>query len=222
LKNLNTTKLFYDEYKHRLKIRHPLGTIFRDKNLATARQILDSLQSQADRGEGLEWQRGYRYKIPVSSEQMISAQFLLSEFTAQEHINYKLRCENPSLMIYSNNLSWLNSLVNKGITALSLTQPNLANANDLVPYVIITDDNPIQYQYKITVGRRVSPSLGVWIQSNLDKCKAGTKFLELVTNRGHVNGMYFYVRDEKVLQLVRIIIGGDIKRVDKFINSVSS
>ena len=188
MKNLNTTKLFYDEYKHRLKIRHPLGTIFRDKNLATARQILDSLQSQADRGEGLEWQRGYRYKIPVSSEQMTSAQFLLSE----------------------------------GITALSLTQPNLANTNDLVPYVIITDDNPIQYQYKITVGRRVSPSLGVWIQSNLDKCKAGTKFLELVTNRGHVNGMYFYVRDEKVLQLVRIIIGGDIKRVDKFINSVSS
>ena len=57
MKNLNTTKLFYDEYKHRLKIRHPLGTIFRDKNLATARQILDSLQSQADRGEGLEWQR---------------------------------------------------------------------------------------------------------------------------------------------------------------------
>jgi hypothetical protein len=30
------------------------------------------------------------------------------------------------------------------------------------------------------------------------------------------------VRDERVLQLVQIIIGGDIKRVDKFINSALS
>ena len=48
------------------------------------------------------------------------------------------------------------------------------------------------------------------------------KFLQEVKNNGYVNGMYFYVRDEKVLQLVQLIIGGNIKRVDKFINSALS
>ena len=47
-------------------------------------------------------------------------------------------------------------------------------------------------------------------------------FLQEVKNNGYVNGMYFYVRDEKVLQLIQIIIGGNIKRVDKFINSALS
>ena len=55
-----------------------------------------------------------------------------------------------------------------------------------------------------------------------DKCKAGPKFIDLVANNGYVNGMYFYVRDEKVLQLVQLIIGGNIRRIDKFINSALS
>lgn len=222
MKHLNTTKLFYDKYKYRLVVQHTLGTIFRDKNLAHARQVLDNLQFQLEQGDELEWRRGFKYYVNISNEQLFSAQFLLHEFYMQGHGNYKLRCEHPCLMIYSNDLHWLNKMIDKGIVADSLTQPNFADVKELVPYVIVTDDDPIIYQYKVTVGSQVSPALADWIRANSDKCKAGTKFLHSVANNGYVNGMYFYVRDERVLQLVQIIIGGDIKRVDKFINSALS
>ena len=44
------------------------------------------------------------------------------------------------------------------------------------------------------------------------------KFLDLVENNQYVNGMYFYVRDLKILQFINIIVGGPFRRVDKFIN----
>ena len=207
---------------YRLVIQHNLGIIFRDKNIAHARDVLDSLQLQAEHGQDLEWRRSLRYTVPVTSESFVTAQYLLAEFTAQGHDNYKLRCEHPFMSIYSNDTNWLNTLMRKNLSIVSFSQPDINNINDLKPNIILTDENPISMEYKVTVGNQVSSGLSNWITANPDKCKAGSKFLEEVKNNGYVNGMYFYVRDEKVLQLVQIIIGGNIKRVDKFINSALS
>ena len=222
MKRVKTTKLFYDQYMYRLVIQHNLGIIFRDKNIAHARDVLDSLQLQAEHGQDLEWRRSLRYTVPVTSESFVTAQYLLAEFTAQGHDNYKLRCEHPFMSIYSNDTNWLNTLMRKNLSIVSFSQPDINNINDLKPNIILTDENPISMEYKVTVGNQVSSGLSNWITANPDKCKAGSKFLEEVKNNGYVNGMYFYVRDEKVLQLVQIIIGGNIKRVDKFINSALS
>lgn len=222
MKKVKTTKLFYDQYMYRLNIQHNLGIIFRDKNLSNAREVLDNLQLQMEEGKDLEWKRSYRYTVPVSNESFATAQYLLSEFTAQGHDNYKLRCEHPFLNIYSNDLHWMESLQNRNLSVASFTSPALEDIKSLKPNVIVTDQNPIPYEYKVTVGNQVSSGLSTWIEANKDKCKAGNTFLETVKNNGYVNGMYFYVRDEKVLQLVQIIIGGNIKRIDKFINSALS
>ena len=153
---------------------------------------------------------------------MFTAQYLLAEFTAQGHDNYKLRCENPFMSIYSNDINWLNNLMRKNLSVVSFSEPSIQDINNLRPNIIVTDEDPIPFKFKVTVGNQVSSGLGDWITANPDKCKAGTKFLQEVKNSGYVNGMYFYVRDEKVLQLIQIIIGGNIKRVDKFINSALS
>ena len=208
---------------YRLVVQHNLGIIFRDKNLAHARDVLDSLQLQIEEGKELEWRRSYRYTVPVSPESFATAQYLLAEFTAQGHDNYKLRCENPFMSIYSNDTNWLNTLMRKNnLSIVSFSEPDVNDINDLKPNIILTDENPISMKYKVTVGNQVSSGLSTWITANPDKCRAGSKFLQEVKNNGHVNGMYFYVRDEKVLQLVQLIIGGNIKRVDKFINSALS
>ena len=222
MQTLKTTKLFYDQYMYRLVVQHNLGIIFRDKNLSYARSILDSLQQQAETGDEINWKRSLRYTMPVTRDALVTAQFLLAEFTAQGHDNYKLRCEHPFLNIYTNDIHWVESLKNRNLSIESFTQPSIEDINNLKPKVIITNENPIEFQYKVTVGNQVSSGLGDWITANPDKCKAGNKFLQEVKNNGYVNGMYFYVRDEKVLQLIQIIIGGNIKRVDKFINSALS
>ena len=207
---------------YRLVVQHNLGIIFRDKNLAHARDVLDSLQLQIEEGKELEWRRSYRYTVPVSPESFATAQYLLAEFTAQGHDNYKLRCEHPFMSIYSNDTNWLNALMRKNLSIVSFSEPDVNDINDLKPNIILTDEIPISMKYKVTVGNQVSSGLSTWITANPDKCKAGYKFLQEVKNNGYVNGMYFYVRDEKVLQLVQLIIGGNIKRVDKFINSALS
>ena len=207
---------------YRLVIQHNLGIIFRDKNLAHARDVLDSLQLQIEEGKELEWRRSYRYTVPVSSESFATAQYLLAEFTSQGQDNYKLRCEHPFMSIYSNDTNWLNTLRRKDLSIESFSEPDVKDINDLKPNIILTDENPIRMKYKVTVGNQVSSGLSTWITTNPDKCKAGNRFLQEVKNNGYVNGMYFYVRDEKVLQLVQLIIGGNIKRVDKFINSALS
>lgn len=222
MKTLDTTKLFYDTYKYRLVIQHNLGIIFRDKNLVNARTVLDSLQLQAETEEEIIWKRSIRYSVPVTRESLITAQFLLAEFTNQGHDNYKLRCEHPFLNIYSNDLAWMELLMDKNLSIESFSRPDINSINDLKPNIIVTNDNPIEFEYKVTVGNQVSTGLAQWILANQDKCKAGEKFIDLVANNGYVNGMYFYVRDEKVLQLVQLIIGGNIRRIDKFINSALS
>ena len=222
MKTLDTIKLFYDTYKYRLVIQHSLGIIFRDKNLVNARTVLDSLQLQAETEEEIVWKRSPRYSVPVTRESLITAQFLLAEFTNQGHDNYKLRCEHPFLNIYSNDLAWMDLLMDKNLSIESFSRPDINSINDLKPNIIVTNDNPIEFEYKVTVGNQVSAGLAQWILANQDKCRAGQKFIDLVANDGYVNGMYFYVRDEKVLQLVQLIIGGNIRRIDKFINSALS
>lgn len=221
MRELETFKLFYDQYLYRLVIQHPLGSIFRDKKFDNARNILDEMQTQADNGRPLEWQRGYRYIVPISTKTLATGQYLLREFTKIDFKSFKLRCESPSIGIYSNNINWLLAFTRSKLDVTSLSRPHPDIVSDLVPNVIVVKDE-IQHEYKITLGGRVSTSLADWIAANRDKCKAGPKFLETVRNGRYVDGYYFYVRDEKVLQLVQLIVGGKIKRIDKFINSMQS
>lgn len=207
---------------YRLTIQHNLGVIFRDKNISYAREVLDSLQLQAESGEDIIWKKSYRYSVPITQESFATAQFLLAEFTAQGHDNYKLRCEHPFMNIYSNDIHWLETLKKRNLSIESFTKPDIKDISNLKPNIIVTNDDPIEFEYKVTVGNQVSSGLSNWIEANPDKCKAGPKFLDDVKNNGYVSGMYFYVRDEKVLQLIQIIIGGNIKRIDKFINSALS
>ena len=103
-------------------IQHNLGIIFRDKNLVNARTVLDSLQLQAETEEEIIWKRSIRYSVPITRESLITAQFLLAEFTNQGHDNYKLRCEHPFLNIYSNDLAWMDFLMDKNLSIESFSK----------------------------------------------------------------------------------------------------
>ena len=52
---------------------------------------------------------------------------------------------------------------------------------------------------------------------NQNKVKIGQVCLEEIKNNGYVRGFYFYVRDEKVLRLVTLMIGNSITRIDKIV-----
>ena len=48
LQKQKTTSLFYNKYLYKLRLRNPIGAIFRGMNLSYAKQKLDEMQRQAE------------------------------------------------------------------------------------------------------------------------------------------------------------------------------
>lgn len=217
MKQLETTKLFYNTYLYKVSITNAIAPIFREKRLPEARKVLDEYQTQLENNGLITETRG-RYLKPISVPTLTHAQALYSEFSSQKQSSYKLRIEQCIIVIYSNDLYWIEHLENRMDHVIEVWKPEDSSTINLLEPNVIISNTPIKYEYKVTVGNDVDSSFANWAKKNPDKVKAGSKFLDLVEAKQYVNGMYFYARDLKILQFVNIIIGGAVRRIDKIIN----
>jgi len=214
LKKHKSHKLYYDKYLYKLGVLNSLSHIFREKNFSFARSILDQIQHNYEE-EGKLYYKVYLSERSVSHLQFNEAKLLLSEFTKTDtNEDFKLRVERHRCLIYTNNLSWLENLIAK-VTCDELWEP----VTPKLEKNIIISDEPKPYEYKVTLGARVNPQLANWAKNNQDKIWIGEKLLSYIEDSAYTQGMYFYLRDERILQLVSIIIGNSIKRVDKIVCS---
>lgn len=213
-----TVKLFYDEYAYKIVILNSLSYFFRDKNFAFAKEQIDKLQTQYEKNEPLRISK-FRKEVPVDLLTFTDAKNLYIEFI-KARADYKLRIENPKMQIYSNNVGWLVKLIDRFPNVIEFWEPGKNNLGKLKANEIIVNSPP-EYEYKVTLGDGVDPNLSRWISQNPDKAKAGTTCLETIANRGYVKGFYFYVRDEKVLNLISLFVG-KVMRIDKLVYVTNS
>lgn len=211
LKKHKSNKLYYDKYLYKLGVLNSLSHIFREKNLTYARSILDQIQHNYEEETRLYY-KVYLSERPVSHLHFNEAKILLTEFSKAD--DYMIRVESARCYIYSNDRSWLGRLSNK-VNCDQLWEPIHPN---IEKNVIVTDEEK-PYQYKVTLGPRTNPQFANWIKNNTDKIWIGAKLLEYIENDEYTQGMYFYLRDEKILQLVSIMVGHSIKRIDKIVYS---
>lgn len=215
MKKYETTKLFWGAYLYRLSISNQLSSSFRDKNLPFARQVLDTMQHEYEQGEPLLLQSGIRKK-PVSKECFFDAKKLFNHFNKFD--DYKLRIEYPNISIYTNNFEWLNAIMQdvKQSSIISLHTPDPNYINTLTEHnIIVGHDNG--YQYKVTLGTaKGDVTFGQWAINNPKLIKVGPVLLQELLNSGYVNGMYFYARDERTLQLCNLMLS-NIRRIDKLV-----
>lgn len=207
MRTRETIKLFYDEYPYKLSILNSLGHIFREKNFKNARDNLDELQLMYERNEPLV--RGsYRIKT-YDVDTFKEAKKLFAEFTSRD--DYKLRVENPVLQLYAHDRDWLLKISKLVEAPLEFFEPKAILTKNT-----ILVNKPIEYEYRVTLSSIPDPGLATWIINNPTLAKAGPIFLEEVSNRGYSKGLYFYVRDEKILNLVNLMLGKS-SRVDKLV-----
>lgn len=212
LHRCETTKLFYDEYPYKLVVVNGLAHLFRDKNLSRAKEELDALQQLYEKGEPLE--RGsYHLRSPVEHDTFFEAKNLYIEFCKQD--DFKLRISNPYMQIYTHDYDWLVMLSVKIKSAYELWEPKQGNLSELGKNVILIN-HPTDFAYKVTLGDTCDSNLANWIKNNIDKAKAGNVCLETIERNGYTRGMYFYVRDEKILQLLSLFVS-KLARVDKLV-----
>jgi hypothetical protein len=217
LKQYETNKLFWGKYLYKLCIRNSIGSIFRDKNLSHAREILDKLQSQYEFGESLHIQY-WRRTQHVSEKAFLDANKLY-KFISRTN-DYTLRIEGTNICVYSNNREWLHSLksaISKD-SIIGIWEPNTDYLKLLDSNTIIVDkDNG--YKFKVTLSANNSMSLegfANFTKANPKQIRVGPVLMEELEKNGYVNNLYFYARDEKTIQLCRLMLD-NIRRIDKLV-----
>lgn len=119
------------------------------------------------------------------------------------------------MQIYSNDLKLLERLSTKLGNCIELWTPS--TDVPLIPVNTIVLERPMEYEYRVTLGSWVTEDFANWIQNNQDKVKIGKRCFDAIQRGHYTQGLYFYVRNERYLSLLQLIIGDSIQRIDKVI-----
>lgn len=204
-----------------MTIATPIAGIFRTEfqrggKLSYAAKHLNEYSKQAESGQIIRKSRWHRDVVDL--EQLEDGYHIYK--TLRYARDYLIRCEMTTLIVYSNNLKFLDRLC-KGLDTpfVELWKPAKTSQEFLQSnkHVVIVN-KPSEYKYKISFGRKkAKPELGKWLQANKDKSKAGNIFIKNCIEENYINGQYVFLRDDKVLFLVNIIAGDNITRIEQLV-----
>jgi len=210
LKRFNTTKLFYGKYPYKIHWQTHFSNYFRGNDLTFIREVLD-LYHQKYREEKVITFTKWRKTIHLHPNDLYKAQKAYQELSKNN--NYKLRVENIGVAIYSTDKDWLKNL-GRILEASEWWEPE----STLEPNILVMGEKMRGWEYRITLGNSVPSEFFTWAIENQNKLKIGNKLRSLIkNNKNYLSGMYFYVRNEKMLSLVSLVLGRGIQRVDKIV-----
>lgn len=226
MKLYETKKLHYRKYLYRFTIYNQLASSFRTEyqkpgKLGLARQKIDELhQNWVPHRDNIEhrWGPNSRFIDFIDVESYYDAIEIYRLLYNNE--NYKVRVESQTLHIYSNDRQFMQQLINKTRASYKeFYEPNPENIDILLgtDNIIIVDKPPV-FEYKITLGKeRGSPALAKWAKENNTLCKMGKGTFEENMHESYVSGLYFYVKNEKTLLLIQMLVGHNIQRIEKLV-----
>lgn len=206
---------------YKVCIRNALASSFRremnrakgDEKFPLVTTVFERLEKARITGESLTY--GYWSKN-VSEVDFNYAKDLYELLNT--HDDYKIRIERGVYMwLYSNTKSLIDKIVDLDENVVTdiwdVSEEDkvflLANQNCVIV------KSPPEYEYKIYLKSHGDPAKIIsWCKNNMDKIRIGEQCLDNMSV-GWVDGNYFFVRDEKVLMLVRMMIGDSITRIER-------
>jgi hypothetical protein len=222
LQKLYTTKLFYNKYLYKLRVRSGIAPLFRGLNLGYVKSKLDSMQSDAEAelpiGSPFNHAFVRRKEKTVSLETFMDACILYNALEKNKR-HAMVRCEGYTLDMYSNEPAWLETLQ----TQVSATQWH-APENDYVFDYLLQNantqlvDGEVVWEYKALLGKKVDPNFADYCENNPDGFRIGNVAKRVVRNNHFAEGFYFYAKNERYLMLAKIALGGQIRRVIKYVS----
>ena len=216
-----TTSLFYNKYLYKLRLRNPIGSIFRGMNLGHAKQKLDEMQRDAEAEMPIKSPfRVWRGDVKSISLELFMDNCVIYTFLEKNKDKASVRCEGQKLDIYSNEPNWLLELADK-IGAIEFYEPAtddianfLANNND---NTVITDkDN--EWPFKAFLAKKVDSRFADFCRQNSKHIKIGSRALNAIEKDHWTQGFYFRCKSEKYLMLAKIAAGTGITKVIKYVS----
>lgn len=221
IRQLETKKLFYGKFLYKLVVENTLASIFRssyanNRDLGYAKQVIDNLSELEAQGKPLTKQT-YRSTSFVSSEEFDDVKTIYRILKSSS--GYRIRCEVNTLAIFSNDKSLLLKISdNLNIRAIEFWEPAAGSVKLLTHGKNIKVVNKkSNYKYQIFLHyRKVDPNVVDWFTANEDKVKVGGTTLRYFS-KGYTGSSYIYVRDDRVLSLVQMLIGHAICKIDELV-----
>lgn len=221
-KQHSTSKLFYRKYLYKIELCNNLNNIFRsenqkNKNLDYARDRLDEFASNYRNGEPLI-QNFFRTSREVPMEHYLDAKNLY--LILKNEKDFTIRVENGSnLSIYTNDKYLLDKVVDKmQIPVVGYWKPARGTREIILKQDTVLVDKQPEFPLKIYFSNEYIPTdFSNWLRANRDKSRIGDKALWCIDRHDRMNGFYFYVRDDKVLSIVSMLVGHAIRRVEKLV-----
>lgn len=218
LKHSCTTKLFYNKYIYKLRLKNNVGTIFRGLNLRYAKSKLDEMQQAAESDLPIlsPFRYGLREPRTINLETFVDACVIYS-FLTKHKKECMIRCEGYTLDVYSNERDWLLDL-SKQVNATEFWEPEEEFRDFLISNVnCIVTENPVEYPYKVYFNNYADRNFADYCENN-SNIKIGKIALEGVKREQYLRGFYFWVKTEKQLMLAKIALGTGISKVIKYIS----
>lgn len=221
LKTHKSSKLFYGTYLYKLQVRTPVSILFtKPQNSSIDYKKYNGMLGLFGSKNELNITR---WKI-ATRQNLVDAKVILDKLIST-NVDYKLRCEAYSLVIYANDEDLLASIAD-GLSfecRAKIWKPEktaeeflLTNKN------IVISKNPVEFPYKVYLkhdsSKQSYDALVKWLTANPEKCKVGRSTLENLENNYYFSGNYFYVKDLKVLMIIEMVAGKIIGRIDKVIH----
>ena len=207
---------------YKLALANPFAPWFRtefqkDGTLKFLKSKLDEYQLLYDIGKPM-YKEVYRSHMELSSEDFLDAKDLYNELLSAS--DYKIRVERWSgFCIYSNDKDFLLKLSRiMRVSAREFWEPNVENINALLneKNIVLVNKVP-KHPIKITFNyKKINPNFANWLESNTDKSTVGQIALANIKN-GWASGNYIFIRDERVLTMIQMIVGHNIQRIEQLV-----
>ena len=188
--------------------------------MSYAREKLDALTENYRNSKPMEMPIFRTFK-QINEETYLDARFLYATLLRSKQ-EYRIRVESFNrISVFSNDEKFIEKVANGLRTKpVEIHKPDntvrkelLRNANTIV------SPTPVYWPIKITLGknRRDYSGLAKWAEANPDKVKIGEVALAALASHGYVSGYYLFVKTENVLDLINIMIGDNIRRIDRVV-----
>ena len=220
-----TKKLHYNKYLYKVNLFNELGFLFRsDRNLGDTEKFpyavakLAEFQTQIDAGGDVTVGR-FRASRILPERELADAWKIYH--ILKECDDVKIRVEYfYNIWIYTNHKSVVDDL----LSAVPACISEYWDVDPAVEQFLTGNENtvivksPVEHEYKIylTNNTRQYTQLADWIRKNPEKSKIGEKTLHSLDSLWVTNN-YFYVKNEKVLLLVKMIGGDSLGRVERLV-----
>lgn len=219
MKQFETTKLFYNKYAYKVVIQSDLTSIFASyQGKDHARKIIEKLEADRKAGKDLYIQK-WRGENRVSIYTLEQARNIYNSL--QMYTDHRIRAEySYSLTVYTNIEELVNRLektVKYSVKEIWRPRKGMVEflTSNIETAVIKT---PMPYEFRVYFkGGTVDSSFALWLEKNTDKSRVGSSTLATIARGGYVSGNYFYIKNEKVLTMIRMLVGHNIRKVERLV-----